>query len=151
MMPACARSCVRCWREMSNQTWSLTWRVCILIEEQSKAVSAECHKSSSQERQPDRGQQPRLLLGKNFTDREGTRTSWERGARRAIDWSVLGMMTLFAGSWQWLGEALGKHGWGQQCGWDTEEPITVPFFLVFPYYGARKLKYQLPLQLCMSS
>lgn len=25
-----------------------------------------------------------------------------------------------------------------------------PFFLVFPYYGARKLKYQLPLQLCMS-
>lgn len=50
MMPACARSCVRCWREMNNQTWSLTWRVCILIEEQSKAESAECHKRGSQER-----------------------------------------------------------------------------------------------------
>lgn len=130
MMPACARSCVRSWREMNNPTWFLTRRVCILIEEQSKAESAECRKSGSQERQPGRGQHSRLPLGKNFTDREGTRTSWAKGARRAIDWSDLGMMSLFAGSCRWLGEALGKHGWGQQCGWSTEEPITVPSSLL---------------------
>ena len=56
------------------------------------------------------------------------------------------------------GNGWGKH-WGNMVEVNSvggahtqlcEEPITVPFFLVFPYYGARKLKYQLPLQLCMS-